>query len=238
VSPFVHKLAHGAILSDEDRAALASLAAPVRRVERGDIVRQGGEPRCIVLVLEGWACCYKQLENGQRQITSVFVPGDLCEPFGALPGLTDHTLGALTPVLLANVAPRLLRSAAQASPRIEEALWWNLLVSHAVDREHMISLGRRSVVERLGHFLCEMHVRLGMVGLADKSSYGLPMTQEELADMFGLSTVHLNRSIRDLRATGLISFQGRQTTIHDVQGLRDLSMFNPAYLLLQGKVVS
>ena len=238
VSPFVQKLAHGAALSEEDRAALSRLAEPVRRIERGDILLEGTEPRSIALILEGWACRYKQLENGKRQITSVFVPGDLCEPFGALPRLMDYTLGALTPVLLARVAPQAIRDTARASPRIEQALWWDLLVSDAMSREHIVSLGRRSAIERLGYFLCEMHLRLGMVGLANQSSYELPITQAELADLFGLSTVHVNRSLQELRRSGLLAFRGRRMTIHDVRALRELSMFDPANLLLNSKVIT
>jgi CRP-like cAMP-binding protein len=185
VSPFVQKLANGAYLLDEDRAVLAQLAEPVRRVERGDILLKGLATHCITVVLQGWAYRYKQLENGKRQITSVFVPGDMCEPFGALPGLKDYTLAAFTPALLACIAPQAIRKAARASPRIEQALWWDLLVSDTLNRERIVSLGRRSATERLGHFFCEMHVRLGMVGLADQSSFELPLTQADMADMLG-----------------------------------------------------
>jgi CRP-like cAMP-binding protein len=228
VSPFVQKLAHGAHLLNEDRAVLAQLAEPVRRVERGDILLKGLTPHCITVVLEGWIYRYKQLENGKRQITSVFVPGDMCEPFGALPGLRGYTLRASTPGLLGCIAPQALRKAARASSRIEQALWWDLLVSDAMDREQIVSLGRRSATERLAHFFCEMHVRLGMVGLADQSSYELPLTQADMADMLGLSPVHVNRSLQDLRGSGLLSFQGRHATIHDLNGLRTLAMFDPA----------
>ena len=236
MSPFVRKLRHGARLTEDDEAILTRLAEPLHRVERGDILPEGTEARSIVLIVEGWACRYKQLENGQRQITSFFVPGDLCEPFGAVPELTDHTLSALTPVRLARVAPHAARSAAGASSRVEEALWWDLLLADAIGREHMVNLGRRSAVERLGHFFCEMHLRLEMVGLVDQSSYDIPLTQAELADLFGLSAVHVNRSLQELRGSGFLSLRDRRITIHNVGALRELSMFDPAYLSLQHRV--
>lgn len=238
MSPFIRKLRHGALLTEEDQAVLTGLAKPVSRVERGDILVEGTELRSIVLLVEGWACRYKQLENGKRQITGVFLPGDLCEPFGALPATIDYTLSALTPVLLARVAPHDMLRVARASPRIEEALWWDLLLTGALDREHMVSLGRRSATERLGHFFCEMHLRMGMVGLADQSSYDLPFTQADLADLLGLSAVHVNRSLQELRGSGLLSFRGRRATIHNVRALRELSMFDPAYLPVRGTVLA
>lgn len=234
MNPFVRKLRHGARLSEDEEAVLASLAEPAQRTERGDILSEGRESRAVGLILDGWACRYKQLENGKRQITSVFLPGDLCEPFGALPPVMDYSFGALTPVLIARVPLNAVRNAARVSPRIDEALWWDLLLSDAIAREHMVSLGRRSATERLGHFFCEVHVRLKMTGRADQSFYEMPLTQADLADLFGLSTVHVNRSLQELRGSGLISIRGRRVTIHYVDALRQLSMFDPAYLRPSG----
>lgn len=234
VSPFIRKLRHGPPLTEDDEAVLARLAEPLRGVERGDITPEGAEPRSVVLVVRGWVCRHRQLENGKRQITSVFLPGDLCEPFGTLPPLTTYTLSALTPVLLARIPPHAARGAARASPRIEEALWWDLLLSDALHREHLVSLGRRSATERLGHFFCEVHLRLGMVGLVDQASCELPITQADLADLSGLSTVHVNRSIQELRSLGLLSLRDRRLIIHDLPALRELSMFDPAYLPSHG----
>ncbi len=234
MSTFVRKLRHGAKLSEGDEAALARIVMKAREFDRGDITPEGSEPRSIVLVVEGWACRYKQLENGKRQITSIFVPGDLCEPFGVLPRTMEHAFAALTPVVLAYVPPYTLRAAAQASPRVEEALWWDLLFSEALHREHMVSLGRRSATERLGHFLCEAHHRLGMVGLADQSSCDVPLTQADLADLFGLSAVQVNRSLQELRSSGMLSLRGRRLTIHDAPRLWEFSMFDPRYLQMLG----
>lgn len=226
-SPFVCKLRHGATLTRDDTTILNDLAHTVRRVERGDIFRDGSQPRSVVVVLEGWVSRYKQLENGRRQITSIFVAGDLCEPFGAVPPTMDHTLSALTNSVLAFVTPQAIRNAVSSNPRIEEALWWDLLLWEALGREHMVSLGRRLATERLAFFFCEMHERLRMVGRVKNESFELPLTQVDLADLFGLSPVHVNRSLQDLRNNGLLSLRGRRATLHDLPTLRDFAMFDP-----------
>lgn len=138
---FVRKLRNGTRLLPEDEAILAGLVGRARRIEaRGDIVSEGSEPRALTLIVEGWACRYKQLENGRRQTLSFSLPGDLCEPFGILPRFMDHSLGALTAVTIAQVSPEAVRNAARANPRIEEALWWDLLVAVAADQERTVSL--------------------------------------------------------------------------------------------------
>lgn len=224
---FIRKLGRGIRLAESDEAVLASLAQPARRVARGDIMSEGTEPRFVILVIEGWVCRYKQLENGKRQITSIFLPGDLCEPFGALPHLLDHSIAALTPALLSHVPLHAIRSAVETNRTIEKALWWDLLFAESLHREHIVSLGRRSATERLGYFFCEIHLRLKMVGLAGDTSCEIPLTQADLADLFGLSTVHVNRSLQELRSTGFLSLSGRRMTIHDLSALRELSMFDP-----------
>ncbi|MFN3932747.1 MAG: Crp/Fnr family transcriptional regulator [Brevundimonas sp.] len=231
----MRKLSHGACLTDDDVAALRNLTSTVRRVEaRGDIVMEGTAPRCLTVVLDGWVCSYRDLENGKRQITSILLPGDLAEPFGILPSFADHSLGALTPVTLAQVSPAAIRAAARSSLAVEKALWWDLLVATAIERERVVSLGRRSASERLGHLVCELHLRLEMVGLADGLQFDFPLTQAELADVLGLSAVHVNRSLKDLRCRGLMSLHNRLVTIHALDDLREASYFDPNYLHTEG----
>jgi len=238
VSAFVRKLKHGAPLTHEDEALLAGLPQGLRRVPaRGDLLLEGEEARSLILILDGWACSYRQLENGKRQILSIFLPGDLCQPFGILPRFLDHSLGALTPVTIAQVPLAAIRAAARTSPRIEEALWWDLLVASAIDRERVVSLGRRTAAERLGHLFCELHLRLSLIGLADETGYDLAITQADLADLLGLSAVHVNRSLQDLRGSGLIALRGRRLTLYDLEGLRAASLFEPGYLHLDGAVL-
>lgn len=228
---FVQKLRHGSRLTVEDEAVLRGLLGTVRQVDaRGDIMPEGGTPRSLTVVLEGWAYSYRDLANGKRQVVSILLPGDLAEPFGILPRFADHTLAALTPVTLALVSPDAIRAAARSGTGIEKALWWDLLVASAIERERVVSLGRRSASERLGHLFCELHLRLQMVDLVDGPECDLPLTQCELADVLGLSSVHVNRSLQDLRSRGLVSLQNRRLTIHDLDELREASFFDPAYV--------
>ena len=228
VSPFIRKLRRGALLLPEDEAVLAEVTSPKRTVERGDVLREGAHQRSIILVLDGWVYRYKQLDTGKRQITAVFIPGDLCQPFGVTPLVLDHSLAALNPAVLSFVPPQLLLSVAHANPRIEKALWCDLLKTDALAREHMVNLGRRSATERLGHFFCEMHERLTVIGLVENDTFDLPLTQIEMADLFGLSAVHVNRALQDLRSSGLLFMRSRKVTLPEVSALRELSMFNPA----------
>ncbi|MCG6206400.1 Crp/Fnr family transcriptional regulator [Rhodopseudomonas sp. HC1] len=233
--PLLRKLRFGARLTTEDESVLMSILDPARTVSpREDVAEEGIRPHALPLIVEGWACRYSTLANGQRQIISLFIPGDLCEPFGMLPRFMDHSVATLTPVIMSPVRVERLKSAVTSSPRIEEALWWDLLVSTAIDREHLVSLGRRTATERLGHLFCELHLRLDMVGLVDGMGYEMPVTQADLGDLLGLSMVHVNRSLQELRRTGLMSLRGRRLTINDLHGLRELSFFDEGYLHPEG----
>ena len=234
--PFVLKLRHGADLTSDDECTLVKLAEPGSSFGKGaDIYPDGAAPHAIAVISDGWACRYKLLQNGKRQIISIFLPGDLCEPFGVLPRVVDHALGAISTVQVARVPIGSLRSAWQASPGIEEALWWDTLLCEAIAREHVISLGRRSATERLGHLFCELYLRLEMIGLADNLTYNLPLTQTDLGDLTGLSLVHVNRSLKDMRESGLVALYGRKIIIKDFDGLSDLAFFDPTYLRIKGR---
>ena len=225
------KLRHGANLTIKDEETLARVRGAVRRVSaRADIVLEGAQARSLFVVLEGWAYAYKVLENGKRQILSFLLPGDLSEPFGVLPEFSSHSIAALTAVKLAELSLPDLQAAARSSPRIQRALWWDLLVAGAIDRERIVNVGRRSATERLGHLLCEVNLRLRMVGLSDGLVCDFPPPQVDVADACGLSTVHVNRSLQQLKSSGLISLLHRRLTIHGLRKLQASSLFDPTYL--------
>lgn len=231
---FVRKLRHGAALSAEDEGVLSRMAEPIQRVgARQDIMREGEQAHSLTLILQGWACRYRDLPDGRRQIIAFFLPGDLCEPFGILPEFLDYSLGTITPVEFVLVPSSTILSATRASSSIERALWWDLLVASSLLHERAVSLGRRTALERLGHLFCELHARLDLVGLADRSGFVLPVTQRDLADALGISDVHLNRSLQALRATGLITLSDRYLMIHDLIGLQHAALFDAAFLHLR-----
>lgn len=229
--PFIRKLRHGAALTEDDVAILAGFARSARASHaRADFGIDSATTRSVPIVLDGWACRYRMLANGKRQIVFLFLPGDLCEPFGVPPRFLDHALSSLTPVRYALAPLTALRQALYASPRIEQALWWDMMLSTEIERERLVSLGRRSASERMGHLFCELHLRLDMIGLVEEDGFDLPVTQVDLGDLLGLSAVHVNRSLQELRKAGLISLTGRRLMIHDLESLCDLSYFEPDYL--------
>jgi CRP-like cAMP-binding protein len=224
-----------AALSPRERALIDRLAAKNVReaTARRDIVREGEKPRAVILILEGWACCYKQLPDGRRQITSFLVPGDLGDANVFILGEMDHSVGAITPVRYAEIAPADFEQMMAESPTIARALWWHELVTVAIQREWTINIGQRTAFERLAHLLCEMFVKLRAVGLASGDSCDWPLTQADLADATGLTAVHVNRTLQELRRTELIALRGKRLLIPDLEALKRVAMFNPNYLHLE-----
>jgi len=221
-------------LSADDRAALAQVSRNVRFVEaRRDLVSEGDQPRYVHLVLDGWACRYKALPDGKRQIVSLFVPGDFCDINVYILKHIDHSIGAITRLKVAMITPDEMNALTEGRPRVTQALWWHELVTTAIQREWTVNLGQRSAYERLGHLLVELYLRLRTVGRASEGRCDFPLTQNDLADATGLTAVHVNRTLQELRREGLIELERKQLKILDLERLKDVSMFNSNYLHLE-----
>ncbi|PVE21658.1 cyclic nucleotide-binding protein [Microvirga sp. KLBC 81] len=234
INPLVRKLSNYVDLPEEDREALESLAkSPKAVAAHTDLIHEGDPTDGVYLILTGWACRYKILPDGQRQIMAYFVPGDLCDQRIFVLRRMDHCIGTVTPTTVAVIAAQTMIDLTDHYPRIARALWWSTLVDEAITREWVVNVGQRDALERVAHLICEMFVRVRAVGLAEGLSFDFPVTQTELADTTGLTTVHTNRMLQELRAAGLISLKGRRLTILDLERLVDLSMFNPNYLHLE-----
>ena len=224
-------------LSDAGVAAIR--AAARERIQKAgageEIACEGDRADTIRLFLSGWACRYKALEDGRRQIVSLILPGDTCDAHIYLLSTMDHSILTLTPVVYSELDRAAFERLISADITVAEAFHCEMLASRAVEREWAVNLGRRDALERVAHILCELYERLRIVGLVDGSSFAFPVTQMDLADTTGLSTVHLNRTLQELRAAGLITLRDRNLTIHDLQALRSAAMFNPNYLHLDQK---
>ena len=231
----IRKLQQFAPLSEEDGRALEDAASRKVRIfgAHQDVIREGDAPEHVNLILEGWACRYKQLEDGRRQIISFFLPGDLCDPHVFVLREMDHSIGTITPVRLAEIHRDQMLDLTERHPRITRALWWETLVTAAIQREWTVNLGQRTGLERIGHLLCELFIRLRGVGLTEGDSCLLPVTQVELGDATGLSNVHVNRVLQELRASGLIVLRGKRLTIPDLEALQRIALFNVNYLHLE-----
>ena len=219
-------------LSQEDRAGIERTARRnVREVPpRRDIIREGDAPRSVLIVLEGWACRYKTLPDGRRQVVALFVPGDVADLNAHLLKQMDHSIAAITAVKVAEIPREDFERLMDEHPRVTQALLWDELVTVAVQREWTLNVGQRTAYERIAHLLCELFLRLRAVGLTDGNSCDFPLTQGDLADTTGLTAVHVNRTLQELRADGLIELYGKKLTIPDLDRLMRASSFNPNYL--------
>lgn len=197
-----------------------------------DLVSEGDTVDSIRFVLSGWLSRYKTLEDGRRQIVNFVLPGETCDAHAYLLPRIDHSIAAVTPVAYAEIKRLRLEKMVADDRSLAEAIWCETLLNNAIQREWAVNLGRRVALERVAHLFCEIFERLSPVGLTEGNSCSLPVTQMDLADATGLSVVHLNRTLQELRATGLIVLRDRMLTINDLGALKDAAMYSPGYLEL------
>ena len=232
-NPFVLKLACGADLGAQDRETLREISSRSRPVgAKSHIIGEGDRPGDVHLVMQGYACRSKVLPDGSRQIMALLLPGDFCDLHVAILGEMDHDIVTLTPCQVVDIPRREVLALSNRSSALTRALWWSTLTDEGTLREWLANIGRRSAEERLAHLFCELMVRLRAVGLADEVGYDLPLKQEELADALGLSVVHVNRVLQNLRREGLVVWQGARLEIPDFERLSVLASFDPNYLHL------
>ena len=232
MSHLIRKLEHFVRLSAADRAVLDRAASERVRSfgPRVDIAREGDRPRDVHMILAGWACRYKQLEDGRRQIVSFFLPGDICDLNIFILREMDHSIGTITSVTVADLSREFFDEISSGFPRIATAFWWESLVNAAIQREWTMSLGQRTAAERMSHLLCEIFLRLRLAGLTREDSCDFPLTQSDLADATGLSKVHVNRTLQELRSAELIVLKGKSLTIPNLELLMNEGLFNANYL--------
>jgi CRP-like cAMP-binding protein len=197
---------------------------------RQDVMRQGEVPRVAHLLLDGYGCRYRLLGDGRRQITAILVPGDLCDLEAVMRGRADYGVATFTHCVLGEISAEHVNDVDEIDPVLRRILWRQLLRDEAIAQEWMVVLGRRTARERLAHLLCELRERMRAVGLGQDDSYGFDLTQSDLADMLGLSVVHVNRTLQDLRHKGLVEFRSKLLRIIDPAALANMAGFDPAYL--------
>jgi CRP-like cAMP-binding protein len=234
LAQLIRKMESISSLSDEERGAVESLPATIRIMDaHQDIVRDKAQPAHCCLVLSGWACRYKLLNEGKRQIFSFHIPGDLPDLQSLHLQVMDHSLATVTACRLAFIPHESLRDLTQRFPGVGAALWRDTLVDAAIFREWMIGIGRKTAFGRIAHLFCEMYLKLEAVGLAAAHSCELPITQVDIGDALGLSNVHVNRVIMDMRSQGLITLRGRTLVIVDWAALCQAAEFDATYLHLE-----
>lgn len=220
-------------LSEEERAALAALPMQVAQFDAyQDIVREGDRPSRCFAVLDGFVSTYKTTLAGKRQIAAYHVPGDVPDIQSLHLKVLDNSISTVGPCRLGFVQHDALRALFDAHPRIGAAFWRISLIDAALVREWMLNTGRREAYARMAHLFCELITRLDAVGLAPDRTCPLPMTQPELADALGITPVHVNRTLADLKDAGLITLRSKRLTVHDWDGLVAAGEFDPTYLHL------
>lgn len=195
-----------------------------------DLIREGEPIHFVKLVIDGWGCRYKLLEDGRRQVVAFLLPGDLCNPDALAAEAMDHSIGALNDMHCALIAPEVFDRACLHSHCLRQAMAFDACAMLGMQREWTLNLAARPALARIGALLCELHYRLAALGLAADGRFATPLTQVTLAEATGMTSVHVNRVVQDLRGRGLLHWHGRHITLPDPDRLAQLSGFSPRYL--------
>jgi CRP-like cAMP-binding protein len=230
-SPLARKLSSFVALSPNELDVLHHLHQRRRSFVAGrDLVQQGQSEQAAYILSEGWVCSYKLQPDGTRQIIDFQIPGDFLGLRSVLLRTSDHSFEPVTDIQAAEVPSDDLLAAFAQSTRLATAILWAASRDEAMVVEHLVNLGRRDADVRMAHFLLELGSRLALVGMSSQTGYNCPLTQYHLADALGLSAVHVNRILRQLRENGLVTFRNGKVTFDDRDRLVEFALFDPEYL--------
>lgn len=233
--PYLAKIERRRSLSEEARAAFLALPVQTHRYDvYRDIVKEGDRSTRCCLIIDGVASRYKTLKNGSRQINSFHFAGDMVDLHAGLLTVADNGIRTHTPTTVATMDCNDILDLAAKYPEWARAFWFDTLVDSSIFREWTVNVGRRTAVARVAHLLLEFSARLETIGQSDGKTFHLPVTQTDLADAVGLSAVHTNRSIQQLRQSGFIRTHGRNVFIEDYPAMVAEASFDPAYLHPEG----
>jgi CRP-like cAMP-binding protein len=218
---------------DEAAALEAVIGPPIEVPADRTLVRAGQLLAESTLLIDGLVCRYKDLKNGERQISELHLSGDFVDLHSFTLKRLDHNIITLTPCRIAKAPHENLKRMIGAHPHLGRLLWFSTNLDAAIHREWMLSIGRRPAIARTAHLLCELFVRFSVVGMTDGWTYRLPITQTDLAECLGLTAVHVNRTLRALREERLVEFRSGVVTIRDFEQLKRVAEFAPDYLSLE-----
>lgn len=228
---FVKKLGKLAELTADDALALENAtSSPRRYAARQDLIREGDQPGPMFVVLEGWACRYKILPSGTRQIMAFLMPGDACDLHIKLLAEMDHGIQSITTAMVATVSRTEMQALMAGHPNIARAMYSAQLIDEGIMRAWIVSMGRRSSTERVAHLICELYLRARNIGLTEDGEFALPLSQLVLADALGMTAVHINRVLKELRLTGAMALKRGSVTILDPVKLVQIAGFDENYL--------
>lgn len=235
LAPMLRKLEYYHSLGKDDCAALLELPFRMRTCERYHfVIRERDVAQHACVLLSGFAVRSKMVANGNRQIVSIHMKGEIVDLQNSLLNIADHSVQMLTSGRVAMIPREALFSLVFERPAIGRALWADTMVDSSIYREWIANIGRRDARTRIAHLLCEFSLRLKVAGLGEATGYELPMTQEQLGDATGLTSVHVNRTIKSLEKDGLIDRSNpRSIFIGDWRKLAEAGDFDSGYLHLR-----
>ncbi|WP_196805648.1 Crp/Fnr family transcriptional regulator [Sphingobium indicum] len=226
----------GVELEVQERAVLEKAIFEIRTIDARKTVVQAGETLSVsMLLLEGFMCRYLDDREGMRQLVAVQVPGDFLDLHAYPLKILDHDVASLTAATIAVIPHKALDEINAAMPELTRKLWFSTLLDAAMHRAWLFRLGRLDAVGRVAHFLSETNVRLVSAGLSDGNRFVLGITQADISEICGITSVHANRVLRQLREERLCIFRSSLVEILDVEGLARRGQFNPGYLYIENK---
>jgi len=233
ITVHLKKLRRRTEISSEEERAIRATVAEVREVRADELVVRSGELlNSSIILLDGWLARSKDLPGGERQVTELHVAGDFPDLHGFTLKRLDDDITALSDCRLAVVPHERILDITMQFPRLGRVYWFSTNVDAAIQRELSLSLGQRSAISRMAHLFCELYVRLDVVGRTRDSGYQFPLTQRELSECLGLTVVHANRTLQELRRRNLVELENRHLIIRDMRGLEGVAEFDPSYLYL------
>jgi CRP-like cAMP-binding protein len=234
VDDWVHNIRRrdSTLTHEEEISLRGALSEVVEEPADRDVVREHDRQTRSHLLLEGWAGRYITLSDGRRQIVAVHVPGDFVDLHSFPLQVMDHSVATFTPCRIAFAPHDRLREVTTRHPHVARLLWLSTLIDAAILRQWLVGSGKRSALEQTAHLFCELFVRLQLTGRTEGQTFIFPLSQSELADCLGVSAVHANRVLQELRATQVLAWRGRHVEIRDWEALQALAEFDPVYLNL------
>lgn len=226
---FVQKLSNLAKLDSADTTVLTKLTSNPRNfAAKQDMIREGDQPGPVFVILQGWACRYKILPSGTRQIMAFLLPGDACDLHVGMLTAMDHNLQALTACEVALIPGDRMETLLEDHPAVARAMYKSQLIDEGVLRAWIVSMGRRNSVERVAHLMCELYLRSFSINSTKEVAF--PISQIVVADALGMTPVHVNRILKELRVAGAMSFRRGNLQIIDPQKLVQIAGFDENYL--------
>ena len=231
---FVAKLRSRQALSEEDERLLREAGWVQRRYSRHEVIVRAGErlDQCHLL-LKGFTARAHVDSAGDRQIVGIGVAGDLLDIHGAILGKLDQDIIALGPCDIASLSHAQIKEMTHVSAAVQRVFWLQAAIEYSIQSAWVQALGTKRGPAKIAHIFCELQLRLALVGIATQMGFPVPMSQQELADYSGMTHVHLNRCLKELRESGMLSFSQGWAKVQDWEGLKRLARFDEGYLNLR-----